>query len=89
MPIIDINPRRDIALKQEIQEEGRRRKLLHFKFPEQYRYDQRSSVERVNARLKDDFGGRFVRVRGNAKVACHIMFGLMALSAEQIWRLLV
>jgi hypothetical protein len=89
VPIIDINPRRDIALKQEIQEEGRRRRLLHFKFPEQYRYDQRSSAERVNARLKDDFGGRFVRVQGNAKVTSHLMFGLIALTGEQIWRFLV
>jgi hypothetical protein len=43
--------------------------------------------ERANARLKDDFGGRFVRVRGHSKVMSHLMFGLLALMAEQLMRL--
>jgi hypothetical protein len=30
--------------------------------------------QRVNARLKDEFGGRNVRVRSHAKVLCHLMF---------------
>jgi hypothetical protein len=34
-------------------------------------------VERVNGRLKDEFGGRFVRVRGAIKVKCHLMFGIL------------
>ena len=29
-------------------------------------------MERVNGRLKDDFGGPQVRVRGHAKVLCQI-----------------
>ena len=41
-------------------------------------------VERVNARLKDEFGGRTVRVRGHAKVMCHLMFGVLALTANQL-----
>jgi transposase len=53
------------------------------------RYKERSGAERVNARLKDDFGGRMVRVRGNAKVAAHLMFGLIALTADQLMRLLI
>ena len=44
-------------------------------------------MERVNARLKDEFGARMVRVRGNAKVMCHLMFGVIALTADQILRL--
>ena len=40
--------------------------------------------ERVNARLKDEFGGRVVRVRGHAKVLCHLMFGVLALTANQM-----
>ena len=48
------------------------------------RYNERSTVERVNARLKDEFGGRFVRVRGEAKVMCHLMFGVLALTANQL-----
>ena len=33
--------------------------------------------ERVNARLKDDFGSRMVRVQGGAKVMCYLMFGIL------------
>ena len=44
-------------------------------------------VERVNGRLKDEFGGRNVRVRGAAKVMAHLMFGVLALTADQILRL--
>lgn len=51
------------------------------------RYNQRTSVERVNGRLKDEFGGRFVRVRGAAKVFAHLMFGILALTADQLIRL--
>ncbi|MCP5374291.1 MAG: transposase [Hyphomicrobiales bacterium] len=41
----------------------------------------------VNARLKDDFGGRTVRVRGHDKVMCHLMFGILALTVDQLMRL--
>jgi hypothetical protein len=44
-------------------------------------------VERVNGRLKDEFGGRFVRVRGVIKVKCHLMFGKLVLAIAQIFRL--
>jgi hypothetical protein len=44
-------------------------------------------VERVNARLKDEFGASFVRVRGPQKVMAHLMFGVLALTADQILRL--
>jgi IS5 family transposase len=50
------------------------------------RYRERTSVERVYSRLKDEFGGRYVRVRGNAKVMAHLMFGLLALTVDQILR---
>lgn len=52
------------------------------------RYDERSTAERLNARLKDDFGGSFVCVRGHAKVMCHLMFGILAVTADQFMRLL-
>lgn len=50
------------------------------------RFDERSSIERVNGRLKDFFGGRFVRVRGAAKVMCHLMFGILAITALSLWQ---
>jgi hypothetical protein len=88
IPIIDVHPRRDQAQKAELQAEEKRRKLLNYSFAEQVRYRERATVERVNARLKDEFGGRMVRVRGNAKVMCHLMFGIVALAADQILRLI-
>jgi hypothetical protein len=51
------------------------------------RYKERTTVERVNSRLKDEFGGRYVRVRGHSKVMAHLMFGLLALTVNQILRL--
>ena len=86
VPIIDINPRNP-QRKQEILEEEARLRLLNFQLPEQVRYNNRSNAERVNARLKDEFGGRFVRVRGHAKVFCHLMFGILALTVDQLMRL--
>jgi hypothetical protein len=51
------------------------------------RFRERTSVERVYSRLKDEFGGRFVRVRGHLKVMAHLMFGVLALTVDQILRL--
>jgi hypothetical protein len=88
VPIIDTNPRRDAAAKAEKQAEEKRRKLLGMETAGDVRYNERTTVERVNARLKDEFGARMVRVRGNAKVMCHLMFGILALSVDQILRLI-
>jgi hypothetical protein len=88
IPIIDANPRRDAVRKAELQAEEKRRKLLNFPYAEDVRYRERTTVERVNGRLKDEFGGRMIRVRGNAKVMCHLMFGIVALAADQILRLI-
>ena len=44
-------------------------------------------MERVDARLKDEFGGRQIRVRGAKKVMAHLMFGVLALTADQILKL--
>ena len=57
VPIIDINPRRDKKLKEDIESENLRRDIINFKAPEAVRYNERSNVERVNGRLKDEFGG--------------------------------
>lgn len=88
VPLIDTNPRRNAALKEEIQAEARRRALIHMPSAEGVRYNERSAAERVNGRLKDEFGGRYVRVRGHAKVTSHLMFGILALTANQLMRLL-
>ena len=89
VPIIDINPRRNTRLKDELRAEARRFELLHFERPEDRRYKERTNVERVYARLKDEFGGRMIRVRGWAKVMTHLMFGILALTADQLMRLVI
>lgn len=53
---------------------------------EAQRYKERSTAERINARLKDEFGGVFVRVRGHSKIMAHLMFGILALTADQLMR---
>ena len=50
------------------------------------RYKERSTAERINARLKDEFGGVFVRVRGHSKIMAHLMFGMLAMTADQLMR---
>lgn len=52
---------------------------------EQVRYRERTAAERVNSRLKDEFGGRTVRVRGAQKVMAHLMYGVITLAALGIW----
>jgi len=88
VPIIDTNPRRDAVAQAKKKAEARARECTGYEFPEDMRYNQRSSSERVNARLKDEFGGRNVRVRGHAKVECHLMFGILALTCDQLLRLI-
>jgi len=86
VPIIDINPRSNKKLKEELKAEGQRADLINFERPEDRRYNERSNVERVNGRLKDEFGGKMVRVRGSTKVMAHLMFGILALTTDQLLR---
>ena len=74
VPIIDHNPRG-----------GEKRK---FSPAEAARYRERSTAERVNSHLHDNHGGRHVRVRGAVKVAAHLSFGLLAIAAEQLLKLI-
>ena len=87
VPLIDINPRGDKALAEELKAEARRLQCIGLQLPEQIRYNERTAGERVNGRLKDEFGGRHIRVRGASKVMCHCMFAVLALTADQLLRL--
>jgi hypothetical protein len=51
------------------------------------RFRERTMVERVYGRLKDEFGGRYVRVRGARKVMAHLMFAVLALTADQLLKI--
>ena len=87
MPIIDANPRAVPGGKEAIAAEARAKRNAGYELAEDVRYNARSGSERVNGRLKDDFGGRHMRVRGDAKVFCHLMFGVLALTVDQLIRL--
>ncbi len=73
VPIIDRNPRKGEA--------------LPMCLAEAVRYNERSTAERFNSRLKGEFGGESVMVRGYEKVKLHLMFGIIALFADQLLKL--
>ena len=84
----DINTRRNAALKRDLHQEAQARRNAGHLPAEDVRYRERTTVERVNGRLKDEFGARHIRVRGHGKVLCHLMFGVLALTVDQLLRLL-
>jgi DDE family transposase/transposase-like protein DUF772 len=63
------------------------RKQPSFTPAEQQRFQERTTVERVYSRLKDEFGARMVRVRGAHKIMAHLMFGVLALTVDQLLKL--
>ncbi len=86
VPIIK-SPRRH---RPEIPFSGRERwEAREMTWAEEDRFSERTMVERVYARLKDEFGGRCIRVRGARKIMAHLMFGLVALTADQILKLVL
>src|SRR3954463_11495184 len=87
VPIIDFNTRRDPALKVELAAERARRRLVNIPDPDDEHYKTRTTAERANGRLKDEFGGRTLRVRGPVKAFCHLMFGVAVLAADSLLRL--
>jgi Transposase DDE domain/Transposase domain (DUF772) len=85
VPIIDPKPRR--GTKAEHAAEARAKRRANYQLAEERRYDERTAAERVNGSLKDNYGACDVRVRGHDKVFCHLMFGVLALTVEQLMRL--
>ncbi|HRY24200.1 MAG TPA: transposase, partial [Geminicoccaceae bacterium] len=86
VPVIDPVPRSKAA-KDAWANEKKAREQIAWKPAEARRLAQRTSCERVNSRLKDQFGGNHVRVRGPTKAMCHLMFGILALTVDQLIRL--
>ena len=85
VPIIDHKTRR--GEKDIVAAEARAKRVANYETAEDVRYGQRTAAERVNANLKDNCGGNHVRVRGAAKVFCHLMMGILVITAEQLLRL--
>src|SRR3990167_964134 len=84
VPLIDKNPRGNKELQAQIKAEAKAKKTLNLVFPEEIHYNARTTVERANSCLKDEFGACQVRVRGHAKVTCHLMFSVLVLAADQL-----
>ena len=71
--LIDHNPRAGVK--------------IEFDPAEATRYNERTVAERTNARLKDEFGGNSVNVKGAVKLMSQLMFGVLCLAADQLMRL--
>jgi len=71
-----------------IDKNGRGREVIPLAPHEAARYKERTVAERFNSRLKEEFGGDNVMVRGAQKVGLHLMFGIIALFADQLLKLI-
>ena len=87
VPIIAVHPRRGTKKPSQMQKVFPDKPTPQLTWAQQERYKTRTMSERVNARLKDEFGASQIRVRGAAKVMAHLMFGVLALTVDQWLRL--
>jgi hypothetical protein len=87
VPIIAVHPRRGTKKSLQMQKVFPDKPTPQLTWAQQERFKTRTMIERVNARLKDEFGAGQIRVRGAAKVMCHLMFGVLALTVDQWLRM--
>jgi hypothetical protein len=83
VPIIDERPRNP-AQKEEKKAERKRKRILNAYTAEDIRYRERGPKERFNALFKDYYGGRNIWYRGHSKISCHLLFGVLALTAVSL-----
>ncbi len=86
VPIIDRAAKGE-AQKKEKEAEKLARQNLNWMPAEVMRYKTRTTIERVNARLKEEFGAFNIRVKGACKVFAHLMYGVLAQTADQLLKL--
>jgi hypothetical protein len=87
VPIIAPHPRRGTKKSSRMPKVFPGKPTPQLTWAQQERYKTRTMSERVNARLKDEFGAGHLRVRGAAKVMAHLMFGVLALTVDQWLRM--
>lgn len=85
--IVAAHPRRNGRSKSQLPKVFSPKLAPEMTWAQRERYKERTAVERVNARLKDEFGGRHIRVRGATKVFAHLAFGLVVLTVDQLLKL--
>jgi len=86
-PIVAIHSRRGTKKPSQMPQVFPPKPAPELTWAQQDRYKTRTMVERVNARLKEEFGASHIRVRGPVKVMAHLMFGVLALAVDQWLRL--
>ena len=87
VPIIAPHPRRGAKKPLPKSRVSAAKRAPQLSWAERARFKERTMIERVNARLKDEFGASHIRVRGAMKVMAHLMFGVLALTVDQWLRL--
>lgn len=87
VPIIAVHPRRGTKKSSQLPKVFPNKPTPQLDWAQQERYKMRTMSERVNARLKDEFGANQIRVRGAAKVMAHLMFGVLAVTVDQWLRM--
>lgn len=88
VPIVAPNQRRGTKKPSQLPKALPEKPAPELSWAQQDRFKERTMVERVNARLKDEFGVSQLRVRGAEKVMAHLMFGVLALTVDQWLRFL-
>ena len=75
VPVIDNNPRRG--------------EKIEFDPAKKMRYNERTSVERANSELKDNYGLENIFVKGYKKVKLHVMFAVIALTCKTLYNMVM
>ena len=90
-PIIDVNPKNSKKLKAKIALDKSEKKILSalnlYNDSDDLHYNQRSSVERVNAYLKDSYGCSKIYYQGAQKVASVFAFAVLSVCITQSLKL--
>ena len=90
-PIIDINPKNSKKLKAKIALDKSEKKILQplrlYNDSDDRHYNQRTSVERVNAYLKDSYGCSKIYYQGAQKVASVLAFAVLSVCITQSLKL--
>ena len=90
-PIIDINPKNSKKLKAQIALAKSEKKILQplgiYNDSDDRHYNQRTSVERVNAYLKDSYGCNKIYYQGAQKVASVLAFAVLSVCITQSLKL--
>ena len=87
VPIVAPNQRRGTRKSSQLPKVFPDRPAPELSWAQQDRFKERTMIERVNGRLKDEFGANHLRVRGAAKVMAHLMFGVLVVTVDQWLRL--